>query len=332
MNTPDFSEPPKGPALHKQVTGVRPGSTRFPRYDAAEFGFENYWYPAMRARDLGRKPVAMQLFGREIVFFREAGRARARNFEVAERFGILWIYNGAGEPPPVERDIPEEWLRPHAVIEGRITTRPGDWRHAAENGFDEGHAKYLHRSAAIMTFIRMPAYSTVEVKPDDGPWITRKTISLAFEADFPGLGRWPKRRFWKRSKGGSRVSIRLPGLLRVNRGHLLHFEWYVPTTSGNHRYLQFVVQHRKGLRAVLFRLYYWTYFRWIFHVQFNDQDASMVELMQTPPERLYRPDISLIAWRHLCERSTGGDREGLESPEATYTEQEREQFREAMEA
>jgi len=27
----------------------------------------------------------------------------------------------------------------------------------------------------------------------------------------------------------------------------------------------------------------------------------MVRLMRTPPERLYRPDVSIIAWRKLAE-------------------------------
>jgi hypothetical protein len=31
----------------------------------------------------------------------------------------------------------------------------------------------------------------------------------------------------------------------------------------------------------------------------------MVEKTDAPPERLYRPDISLIAWRRLCERGDG---------------------------
>ena len=30
----------------------------------------------------------------------------------------------------------------------------------------------------------------------------------------------------------------------------------------------------------------------------------MVESMDAPPERLYRPDVSLIAWRRHCERAT----------------------------
>jgi hypothetical protein len=43
----------------------------------------------------------------------------------------------------------------------------------------------------------------------------------------------------------------------------------------------------------------------VFHTQFNDQDAAMVETMDIPPERLYRPDVSIIAWRKMCEHPRG---------------------------
>jgi len=371
--------------LTRQVTGVREGVTRFPRYDAAVLGFEGYWYPVMLSLSLTAKPLAVRLFGRDIMFMRTGGKAIAlqdrcphrgvplslgkqefpgtwtcryhgwtfdlasgslvaaltdgpdspicgkasvTRYPVEERFGVIWIYNGSGDPPPVERDIPEEFLQPNAVIESRITTRPGDWRHAAENGFDEGHAKYLHRTAWRSFFAALPGYSKVRIIHDAANWITRDVSDAVFEADYPGLGTWPKPRWWKRRGGGSRLSIRMPGVLRSNRrGQYLHFEWYVPTVAGEHRYLQFVVQHRRGLGALQFRLYYWLYLRWIFHVQFNNQDASMVELMTTPPEKLYRPDISLIAWRHLCEAAVAaGDEAPTKTPEAIYAEQESEQF------
>lgn len=371
--------------LTRQVTGTREGATRFPRYDAAVLGFEDYWYPVMLSRSLKKKPVAMRLFGRDIMFIRSGGKAvaledrcphrgvplslgkrefpgtitcryhgwtfdlktgmlvaaltdgpdspicgkaRVATYPVEERFGVLWIYHGSGDPPPVERDIPEEFLRPDAVIESRITTRAGDWRHAAENGFDEGHAKYLHRTAWRSFFAQMPGYSRVNIVEDDARWITRAVAEASFEGDYPGLGRWPKQRFWKKRGSGSRLSIRMPGVLRSKRlGQYLHFEWYVPTDAGQHRYLQFAVQHKTGIGALKFRLYYWLYLRWIFHVQFNNQDASMVELMTTPPEKLYRPDISLIAWRHLCEAASGaGDERPSKSPQVLYAEQESEQF------
>ena len=348
-----------------QITGQQPGTTRFPKYDAAVLGFENYWYPVMWSRDLRAKPITLTLFDLPIMFIREGGKARAlldrcphrgiplscgrrefpetitcryhgwtfdlndgklvgvltdgpdspicgkvrvRTFPVEECAGLVWIFNGPGVPPPLRSQVPEELLRDDAVIEGRITTRSGDWRYAAENGFDEGHVKYLHRDAWIVTFTHIPSYVSVDVRPDDenDPWITRNVSAVHFEGNYPGLGEWPRKRFWKRKKRGVRVSIRMPGMLRVHYGWWIHFETYVPTVPGEHRYVQIAMSNARGLNAVKFRAFYRGYLSWIFHRQFNDQDAAMVELMKTPPEQLYRPDISLIAWRRLCEAQTGG--------------------------
>lgn len=231
------------------------------------------------------------------------GKAAVRTYAVEERAGLVWIYNGEETPRPIDEQIPAELLRADAVIEGRITERRGDWRYAAENGFDEGHVKYLHRSAWLVTFTHIPSSSDVEVGPDreGDPWITRHVTGVRFDGVYPGLGVWPKKRFWKRKKKGARISIRMPGMLRVHYGSWIHFETYVPTVAGEHRYLQLAMTCASGWKAATFRAFYRGYLSWIFHKQFNDQDAAMVELMRTPPEQLYRPDISLIAWRRLCE-------------------------------
>jgi len=229
------------------------------------------------------------------------GKARVATYPVAERAGIVWMFHGDGTPPPVEAHIPEELLASGSVIEARITERPGDWRYAAENGFDESHGKYLHRDSLMVFFSHPPAFVRTVIGPDDWHWITRKTTQATAFADYPGLGTWPKKRFWKLARTLASVSIALPGVLRVRYATWTHLEWYVPTQSGRHRYLQFVVKKAGGIRALLFRARYWLFLRWIFHVQFNDQDAAMVELMQTPPEQLFGPDHSLIAWRALCE-------------------------------
>ena len=39
---------------------------------------------------------------------------------------------------------------------------------------------------------------------------------------------------------------------------------------------------------------------------FNEEDALMVDVMDAPPERLYRPDVAITEWRKLCERDTRG--------------------------
>ncbi len=355
-----FAKRPPAERTTHQVTGFRPGATRFPRYDAALLGFEGYWWPVMFAAALReRKRVTVPLFGGNIMFFREngtvhalqdrcphrgvpistgrqefpgtftcgyhgwtfdltsgvlvaaltdgpdspvCGKARVRVYPVAERAGLVWIYNGEGNPPPVEAHIPDEFLRADTIVEGRVTERPGDWRYAAENGFDHGHSKYLHRDALFMLFRRLPGSNQAEVIRE-GPWITLIGKPPQFQSDYPGLGAWPQSRPWKMGGKGPRISIRLPAVLRVDYGAWVHFEWYVPIRVGEHRYLQFAVKQARGMEALRFRAKYKFMLGWIFHGQFNDQDARIVELMNTPPEQLYRPDNSLIAWRHLCEEA-----------------------------
>jgi phenylpropionate dioxygenase-like ring-hydroxylating dioxygenase large terminal subunit len=235
------------------------------------------------------------------------GKVRARTYPVEERAGLVWVWMGEGAPTvPVEADIPEAFLHPDAVIVGRISTRPGNWRYAAENGFDDAHAKYLHRYDSLWTaFKRMPGWSTCQVI-SDGPWISRQNDTVGFETEFPGLGTWPRYHWWNRIRGRGQLSIRLPGCLRSQYDTHAHYEWYVPMARDRHRYLQFLVTRATGKADVAYRLRYWLYRRWLFHGQFNDQDAAMVELMpENGPERLFRPDVSITAWRRLCEHARG---------------------------
>jgi phenylpropionate dioxygenase-like ring-hydroxylating dioxygenase large terminal subunit len=218
---------------------------------------------------------------------------------------------------PVEADIPEAFLHDDTVIVGRITTRPGNWRYAAENGFDDAHAKYLHRYGSLWTMFKvLPGWSTCRIV-SDGTWITRQNDTVGYETEYPGLGRWPRLQRWNRVRGRGHLSIRLPGCLRSQYETHAHYEWYVPVDRERHRYLQFLVTRATGKDALEYRLRYWLYRRWLFHGQFNSQDASMVELMpEMGPERLFRPDVSITAWRRLCEHARGA-----EAPAASLAEQ-----------
>ena len=80
----------------------------------------------------------------------------------------------------------------------------------------------------------------------------------------------------------------------------------MPVDGQRHRYLQFLVTRAQGWSAWEYRLRYWAYRRWLFHGQFNNQDGAMVEMMSgAGPERLFRPDASITAWRRLCEHARG---------------------------
>jgi phenylpropionate dioxygenase-like ring-hydroxylating dioxygenase large terminal subunit len=231
------------------------------------------------------------------------GKVYVRTYPTREQLGLVWLWMGDGDPVPFEEDVPEELLDPKAVVLGRITHRPGSWRFGAENGFDDGHAKWLHRNALWTKRVKMPVHSEMKVIRD-GPWITRRKDKMYYEAHFPGLGDFPPKKWYKRRQGNkTKVSLRLPGTLRVAYETWTHFEWWVPITADDHIYVQLATMNRGWWSNLRFRIYYRLWVRWVFHGMFNDEDRLMVEVTDAPPERLYRPDVSLTAWRKLVEET-----------------------------
>jgi nitrite reductase/ring-hydroxylating ferredoxin subunit len=260
------------------------------------------------------------------------GKVQVRSFPVAERLGLIWLFIGPnpddddlGDVPGIDTAIPAELRDAEFAYGGNIEVREGGWRFGAENGFDEGHAKYLHRDSLWRLFKVMPTWTKTEVIDDADGWITRIQNEVHWSADFPGLGTWSGERWWKIGSGSKMLegpkasgkvdphiaglelagqqSIRLPGLLRIVHRHFIHYEWYVPVAGNEYRYVQLLVEFKRGMSALLFRLRYLLLIRWLFHGQFSGQDELMVDVMDAPPERLYRPDVSITAWRRLCESS-----------------------------
>ncbi len=260
------------------------------------------------------------------------GKVRVATYPVAERLGMVWVYVPiAGEqPPPIDDQLPEELNGTPFVMGGRMQDRTGNWRFACENGYDEGHAKYLHRTSLWRLFKAMPTWNTTRIVPG-GRWIYRKQEAQYWEADFPGLGRWTNKRWWKLNPPVARAggaasnigntgaaaridpviaaqefpgfaSVSMPGVLRIVYPNFIHYEFYVPIDADRHRYVGVMVNFREGLRTLPFYAKYLLWIRWLFHGQFSGQDAWMVDVTDAPPERLYRPDVSLTAWRNLAEK------------------------------
>ncbi len=236
------------------------------------------------------------------------GKVRVRTYPVAERAGLVFVWLGAGAPVPVEDDIPDEFLHPNSAIVGRLTVRQGNWRYAAENSVDEGHAAYLHRYGSLWTkFSRMAGWIVSRHGGQrQGDWLVRTADEVGGVGVYPGLGLWPRFEFWQRASGRVAVSYRLPGNIRVAYGSYNHYNWYVPLDKDRHHYFQFLVMQGNWWQRQVFRLRYWTYRRWLFHVRLNNQDSRMVRLMpETDPAPLYRPDASIAAWRRLTEEARG---------------------------
>jgi hypothetical protein len=100
------------------------------------------------------------------------------------------------------------------------------------------------------------------------------------------------------------ASVCMPGVLRIVYPTFIHYEFYVPIDADNHLYVGVMADFQKGLRTLPFYAKYLGFVRWLFHGQFSAQDKWMVEVTDAPPERLYRPDDSLLRWRKLAEDVT----------------------------
>lgn len=267
------------------------------------------------------------------------GKVGVRTYPVEERLGLVWVFLGTltsdGEPPlRLSDQLPEELVAHAATVAGRLDPRSGNWRFAVENGYDEGHAKYLHRTALWRTFKTMPTWNTTRIVPR-GRWLYRVQDEVHWDAEFPGLGHWTNYRWWKRkppagdvpklgNTGGGKTpdpviaaqdfpgfaSLALPGILRIAYPRFIHYEFYVPVDADSHLYVGLMADFRSGLGALAFRAKYLAAVRWLFHGGFSAQDAWMVDVCDAPPERLYRPDASLTAWRRLVEQ---GPRDPAES-------------------
>lgn len=254
---------------------------------------------------------------------RMCGKVKVQTYPAEERIGLIWVYIGNSPPHSLQDQLPEELVNPvKYAVGGRIEDRRGDWRLYAENGFDEGHAKYLHRTSIWRIMKVMPTWNKIHIEKH-GRWLYRVEDERHWEADFPGLGKWTNER-WFKIKPGQRqgkfmgntgggktnpyiqscnfpgfASLSLPGVLRIAYPQFIHYEFYVPIDSDETKYVGIMVQFKTGIRKWLFYIWYLTGIRWMFHGHFSSQDHWMVKETNAPPERLYRPDVSLLEWRKL---------------------------------
>ena len=190
------------------------------------------------------------------------GKAGVDTYPVAERLGLIWVYVGDGEePPPVDQALPEELRDNSFSLGGKIRVRPGNWRLACENGFDEGHAKFLHRRSLWRLFKPMPVWNITHLV-DRGRWVYRVQDEVHWKAEFPGYGTWTNLRWWKiepstrasqaiSNTGSGKApqpviaaqdfpgfaSVAMPGVLRIAYPAFLHYEFYVPVDADHHRYV-----------------------------------------------------------------------------------------------
>lgn len=232
------------------------------------------------------------------------------------RAGLIWVYVGDEDPPPVEDDVPTELLHENPVVEGRIKVDPGNWRLATEAGIDEGHARYLHRTSLWFLFQELPAWTKFHMEINDG-WLERCVDEMHYSDNYSKVGKWPSQeRAWRsrNRKGARHQSVRLPGTFRLEMPGYYLYNFFIPVDKDHYLSVRLSVAWPKNLlRRLWYKVRYWTYIHWLYNGQFHGQDVWMVDNIEIPPERLYGPDKSITSWRSLCEkdprRSTRGSAE-----------------------
>lgn len=252
-----------------------------------------------------------------------------QTYPVEERNGIVFVYMGSGTPPPLEEDVPEEVLRPDWTIQTVVSVWQANWRAAVENGYDAGHASYVHRwSLRWRTGMALqPAWSQVKESQVVGPYLRYGGGKPGHgEEIYPVVGRWPRHSWLRRKLAeiGTRWSrgrpfgneFRLPCIIHNRYAYYTHVRWAVPVDENMTRNFSVFAGPYEGARGLTHKLHYWLWHRWVFHMLFNGQDEAIVsKLDYYAPERLYRPDRSIIDLRKYVE--THVRREDDDRPERT---------------
>lgn len=247
----------------------------------------------------------------------EAGgpkKVRARRYPTEERFGLVWIYMGEGAPPPLEEDLPPELQEPAIFTFAAFTEWKCNWRLVEDNYADMLHAFFVHRTSFEVLFNKLPIWGKMkmELLPDK-KGVHVQGMGGSMQADYPGLGKFPRRLWWRvlSRRSESRTAgadIRMPGYIVLHLRDpyfgvpMVNFGWPIPVDEGHMRHLNFIVTYPKNvLSKTMLQAWYHLYF-WPMHQRFIFQDRRLLEVQDRSRETLSGSDVGVIHWRRLAPK------------------------------
>ena len=274
------------------------------------------------------------------------GRVAIKSYPVEELNGVVFVFIGDMEtPPPLREDVQPKFYTPRLAFYpvSRNKVR-GNWRLAAESGFDAAHI-YGHRNSELLSgdqiAIPLGTYpnskdAVKEQDGDQGPWgvfkeddvnvwsatieDVRVTANNADPENPPPLM-------------DIVVGIFMPCGLEVDwfpTPRMMHFEWYIPIDEQHHMYM---ITHAKPVNddteeAAFFAECDNIYGPLIWKQEseqtepkgdgatwgFNNFDAFGREQIQQAyehedywhREQLYKPDYIITRWRVLVAKRMRG--------------------------
>lgn len=238
---------------------------------------------------------------------RLVGRVKVRTYPVQEHAGLIWIYMGEKEAPPIERDVPAEILDPGSIIYFHTEDWDFNWLPGLENLMDT-HDLFVHRNSMFYLFVKIPSWAETKSEiMQDGRGVSYKYGKMGpLQEDYPGLGKWPKQVWWRRFKIGApegeyvQATLRLPGITRVGFTSQMFIRYMVPIDENSCRAFLFSTRKAKGLSALAYRIRYRLWTSWSLLKFFIGQDTEVFAAQDyTAPEQLASTDEGVVKWRRV---------------------------------
>lgn len=269
------------------------------------------------------KPMAALMEGPAAKLPASAG---VKAYPIEERAGIVWIFIGDMAPVPLSEDLPEwllddDWFS--IAVDDPYTC---NWRALVDNWAQDWHANYVHRNSPEFMFQPAPFAREMVVAEIPGQkGVGYLDVGGIHEADFPGLGKWP-RDLWYRfmkprgvatvwfdaqnasaadKQDGSKFlkQLRMPAYMMIGRGHRNYWlcQYLVPVDEKRTLLFNINIFRRKSWWSEWYDRIHYTVFRgWAHDLIFSGQDKRILDDWEEGEESLSKTDLGVVQWRRYC--------------------------------
>ena len=284
-----------------------------------------------------------------------ASKLKARRYPTAEWRGIVFVWMGETEPVPLDEDLPHEFFDSQLTAGRYVRTNSWDtnWTEPVLQGIDY-HELYLHRG---LTFWRLVDKSLlvfrsqrthtgrIRIVEEGENYVNTLDPDRHWgQTEYPGLGKWPKRVWWrllpkaKVGRGGKPFvnynhNIELPSKIRTIIGGSIHLRWMVPVSEWDTRVWTFTIvrKPKTWLGSLYQAMWYYLWRKPNIIVSTNEKEDLVVfkkeRLNLERPQKLGPMDVGVIYFRrHLAKRARdfqrlGGARGCLKQPPPSSAEE-----------
>lgn len=241
------------------------------------------------------------------------GQARVKAYRTEERFGVVWAYMGEGEAPPLEEDLPPALCTPNALPEFIFWDWACNWRYLVDNYADMCHAPFVHRTSLRMLFRQVAAWAKMWMEPlPDGKGYSVRALGGGLQADYPGLGKFPRSMWWRVISGKRGptplAELRMPGFLVLGMTdpffgvNHINVGWPVPIDAKRTRYVGMNITNPTSRVGRLILKPWWHLYMKPLHLPFLGQDKRLVESQDSSSEKLSSIDTGVVIWRNFAAK------------------------------